>query len=306
MAPAAAGSAGRALFEGFTHREFTLSDVRVHAAVGGIGPPLLLLHGHPQTHAMWHKVAPALAERFTVVAPDLRGYGDSSKPPGTADHANYSKRAMAADQVELMRQLGFERFAVLAHDRGARVTHRLALDHPASVSRAILLDIAPTLAMYEQTTMEFARAYFHWFFFIQPAPYPERLLGADVEFHMRSVMGGRHAGLQAFAPEAWAEYVRCARDPATIHGWCEDYRAAASIDLEHDREDRRLGRRAACPLLVLWGRHGVIERCFAPLEEWRRAAHSVAGKALDCGHYIAEEAPRALLDEAIPFLEPPA
>jgi len=202
-----------------------------------------------------------------------------------------------------MGRLGFGRFAVLAHDRGARVAHRLAVDHPGSVSRAIFLDIAPTLAMYEQTTMAFARAYFHWFFLIQPAPYPERLLGADVEFHMRSMMGGRHAGLQAFAPEAWAEYVRCARDPATVHGWCEDYRAAASIDLDHDREDRRLGRRMTCPLLVLWGHHGVIERCFAPLDEWRRVAQDVRGKALDCGHYIAEEAPQALLDEAVPFLE---
>jgi haloacetate dehalogenase len=292
-----------AMFESFETKRVALPEAQIHAVVGGSGPPLLLLHGHPQTHAMWHKIAPRLAERFTVVASDLRGYGDSSKPAGRPDHSNYSKRAMALDQVDLMQALGFSGFRVLAHDRGARVAHRLALDHPERVSRMVLLDIAPTLAMYERTTMDFARAYFHWFFLIQPAPYPETLLGADVEFHMRSVMGGRHAGLAAFAPEAWAEYVRCARDPATIHGWCEDYRAAASIDLELDRADRDRGHRVACPILVLWGGHGVIERCFAPLDEWRRVAADVRGRALACGHYIAEEAPRALLDEVLPFLE---
>ena len=296
-------SAGEGLFQGFATHRVSLGEVEIHAVVGGSGPPLLLLHGHPQTHAMWHRVAPRLAERFTVVASDLRGYGDSGKPPGRPDHSNYAKRAMALDQVELMRHLGFSRFVVLAHDRGARVAHRMAVDHAERVSRMVLLDIAPTLAMYEKTTMAFARAYFHWFFLIQPHPYPETLLNANVEFHMRSVMGGRHAGLSAFAPEAWAEYVRCARDPAAVHGWCEDYRAAASIDLEHDREDREGGRRVSCPLLVLWGRHGVIERCFSPLDEWRRVAKDVRGKALDCGHYIAEEAPQALLDEALPFLD---
>src|SRR5579871_4000907 len=183
------------MFDGYTARRVAVGDVHIHAVIGGSGPPLLLLHGHPQTHAMWHKVAAELARRFTVVATDLRGYGDSSKPAGLPDHSNYAKRAMAADQVELMGKLGFSRFAVLAHDRGARVAHRMAVDHPQAASRIVLLDIAPTLAMYEQTTMELARAYFHWFFLIQPAPYPETLLSGHVEFHMRSMMGGRYAGL---------------------------------------------------------------------------------------------------------------
>lgn len=291
------------MFPGFEQRMFPVDhEVTIKAVIGGSGPPLLLLHGHPQTHAMWHRVAPALAKRFTVIATDLRGYGDSAKPHGTADHANYAKRAMAADQVALMRQLGFPRFRLVAHDRGARVAHRLAMDHANAVEKLALLDIAPTLAMYEQTTMQFAQAYFHWFLLIQPYPYPETLLSADVEFHMRSVMGGRHAGMSAFAPEAFAEYVRCAKLAGTVHGWCEDYRAAATIDLEHDRADRAAGLKLAMPLLVLWGKHGVIERCFKPLDEWNKVAADVRGQALPCGHYIAEEAPDALLAELNAFL----
>jgi haloacetate dehalogenase len=290
------------LFPDFAHRRIVANDMTINAVVGGSGPPLLLLHGHPQTLAIWHRVAPTLARRFTVVATDLRGYGDSAKPLGLADHSNYSKRAMAADQVGVMRALGFDRFRLVAHDRGARVAHRLVLDHPAAVERCVLLDIAPTLAMYEQTSRDFAQAYFHWFFLIQPAPYPETLLGANPEFHLKSVMGGRHAGLTAFAPEALAEYLRCARDPATIHGWCEDYRAAATIDLEHDRIDRDAGRKIATPLHILWGAHGVIQRCFKPLDEWSKLASNVTGAALPCGHYIPEEAPDALLAELDKFL----
>ncbi|MEO7404297.1 MAG: alpha/beta hydrolase, partial [Burkholderiales bacterium] len=213
-----------------------------------------------------------------------------------------SKRAMAAEQLAVMRSLGFDRFRLVAHDRGARVAHRLVLDAPQTVKRCVLLDIAPTLAMYEQTSRDFAEAYFHWFFLIQPAPYPETLLGANPEFHVKSVMGGRHAGLAAFAPEALAEYLRCARDPATIHGWCEDYRAAATIDLEHDRVNRDSGDKIATPMLVLWGAHGVIQRCFDPLAEWRKLAANVEGKALSCGHYVPEEAPAALLEELERFL----
>jgi haloacetate dehalogenase len=289
------------MFERFSHRQFAVSDVSINGVVGGSGPPLLLLHGHPQTCAMWHKVAARLAERYTVVATDLRGYGASSKPQGLADHSNYSKRAMAVDQVAVMKQLGYESFLLCAHDRGARVAHRMALDWPAQVKKLIVLDIAPTLAMYEQTDMAFATAYFHWFFLIQPHPYPETLLGADVEFHMRKVMGGRHAGLQPFTPDAWQEYVRAAKDPATLHGWCEDYRAAATIDLEHDRADRDRGHRVACPLLVLWGAHGVIERCFKPLQDWARVADDVRGHAVPSGHYIPEEIPEVLLDEIHSF-----
>ena len=293
------------MLQGFTRRDVEANGICVRAAFGGSGPALLLLHGHPQTHAIWHRVAPALARHFTVVASDLRGYGDSSKPAGEPGHANYSKRTMAADQVALMRALGHERFAVLAHDRGARVAHRMAMDHPGRITRMALLDIAPTLAMYEQTSMAFARAYWHWFFLIQPAPFPETLINADPVFYLRKLMGSRFAGLGPFAPEAMAEYERCMRDPACVHGMCEDYRAAATIDLEHDRADRDAGRRLACPLLVLWGAQGVIQQCFDPLAEWRRVATDVRGQALACGHYIPEEAPEALLAEVLPFLSSP-
>jgi haloacetate dehalogenase len=276
--------------------------VTINAIVGGSGPPLLLLHGHPQTHAIWHRVAPRLAEHFTVVACDLRGYGDSSKPQGAPDHANYSKRAMAADMVAVMQSLGFATFRVLAHDRGARVAHRLALDHPQAVERMALLDIAPTLAMYEQTSDAFARAYWHWFFLIQPAPLPERLIEADPAAYVRDVMGKRSAGLAPFDPRALAEYQRCLALPGAAHGICEDYRAAATIDLEHDRFDRDAGNRLALPLMVLWGEQGVVGRCFDPLAEWQRVAADVQGGALPCGHYIAEEAPDTLLERVLPFL----
>jgi haloacetate dehalogenase len=276
--------------------------VRVHGRIGGSGAPLLLLHGHPQTHAIWHRVAPALAERFTVVAIDLRGYGDSGRPAADAAHENHSKRAMALDALAAMRHHGFERFGVLAHDRGARVAHRLAADHPAAVERMLLLDIAPTLAMYEHTSEAFARAYWHWFFLIQPPPLPEALIASDPVRYVRSVMGGRHAGLAPFAPEVLAEYERCAAIPGSAESICEDYRASAGIDLDHDREDRRLGRRLSMPLLVLWGEEGVVHRCFDPLREWQLVADDVRGRPLACGHYIAEEAPDALLDAALPFL----
>jgi len=276
--------------------------VTINAIVGGSGPPLLLLHGHPQTHAIWHRVAPRLAEHFTVVACDLRGYGESSKPQGAPDHANYSKRAMAADMVAVMQSLGFATFRVLAHDRGARVAHRLAQDHPQAVERMALLDIAPTLAMYEQTSDTFARAYWHWFFLIQPAPLPERLIEADPAAYVRDVMGKRSAGLAPFDPRALAEYQRCLALPGAAHGICEDYRAAATIDLEHDRLDRDAGNRLALPLMVLWGEQGVVGRCFDPLAEWQRVADDVRGEALPCGHYIAEEAPDMLLERVLPFL----
>ncbi len=291
------------LFPGFqAFRITTDTEVEIAGEIGGAGPPLLLLHGHPQTHAIWHKVAPALGRHFTLVACDVRGYGDSSKPAGVQDHANYSKRTMAADMLAVMRFHGFERFGVMAHDRGARVAHRLMADHPAAVERAVLLDIAPTLAMYEQTGDAFARAYWHWFFLIQPAPLPERLIEADPAAYLRDVMGRRSAGLAPFDPRALDEYRRCLALPGTAHGICEDYRAAAGIDLEHDRLDREAGRQLAMPLLVLWGEHGVVQRCFDPLAEWRKVAARVDGEALPCGHYIPEEAPDALLARALPFL----
>ena len=292
-----------ALFPNFRALQVEVDPtVTINAIVGGSGPPLLLLHGHPQTHAIWHRVAPRLAEQFTVVACDLRGYGDSSKPQGAPDHANYSKRAMAADMVAVMQSLGFATFRVLAHDRGARVAHRLAQDHPQAVERMALLDIAPTLAMYEQTSDTFARAYWHWFFLIQPAPLPERLIEADPAAYVRDVMGKRSAGLAPFDPRALAEYQRCLALPGAAHGICEDYRAAATIDLEHDRFDRDAGNRLALPLMVLWGEQGVVGRCFDPLAEWQRVAADVQGGALPCGHYIAEEAPDMLLERVLPFL----
>lgn len=292
-----------ALFPGFTARDLDAGGVRIRARVGGSGSPVLLLHGYPQTHAMWHRVAAPLAERFTVVAADLRGYGDSEKPPTAPDHAPYSKRAMAADLVGAMAALGFGTFHLVGHDRGGRVGHRLALDHPGRVVTLTVLDIAPTLAMYEQTDMEFARAYYHWFFFIQPAPLPERLVGADPEFFLREKLRAWSQGRWPFAEDAFAEYLRCFRDPATIHASCEDYRAAATIDLAHDRADRQAGRRVRCPILALWGERGTVHRCFRPLEEWRKASDAgVEGGPLPSGHYLPEEVPDEVLGVLLPFL----
>ncbi|APQ12505.1 alpha/beta hydrolase [Pseudomonas oryzihabitans] len=287
------------LFPGFAQHRLSVNGVELNCRVGGSGPALLLLHGHPQSHVMWHRVAPRLAERFTLVAADLRGYGDSAKP-AAADEA-YSKRTLARDNVELMRLLGHERFAVLAHDRGARVAHRLALDHPAAVERLMLLDIAPTLAMYRQTDEAFARAYWHWFFLIRPAPLPERLIEADPEGYLKGVMGTRSAGLAPFPPEVLAEYLRCLSLPGTARGICEDYRASAGIDLVHDQADFDAGRRLELPLRVLWGAEGTVGRCFDPLAEWRQVATQVSGRALPGGHYLAEELPELVLQEALAF-----
>ncbi|HUP96805.1 MAG TPA: alpha/beta hydrolase [Usitatibacter sp.] len=290
------------LLPGFDERVHCLDGIDIHAAVGPrrAGPALLLLHGYPQTHAIWHKVALRLAERFNVVASDLRGYGDSGKPASTPDHAPYSKRVMAADQVALMRSLGHEKFFVAGHDRGGRVGHRMAVDHAGRVARLAVLDIAPTLAMYEQTNEAFARAYWHWFFLILPAPIPERMIGNDLEGVLPAKMGSGSAGLSPFAPEAWAEYVRCFT-PGMVHASCEDYRAAASIDLEHDRSDREAGRKVRCPLLALWGARGVVEKCFKPLDEWRRVADDVRGRALPAGHYLPEEVPELVAGELEKF-----
>jgi haloacetate dehalogenase len=279
------------------------SGVDIVGMKRGDGPPLLLLHGHPQTHEIWHRCADELARHFTVIATDLRGYGASGKPASDAHHMPYSKRAMAADQLAVMRHFGFERFLVCAHDRGARVAHRLVMDHPDAVDRLMLLDIAPTLAMYEATDRAFATAYFHWFFLIQPAPLPEELIEANPRAYVDRVMGNRHAGLAPFAPHALQAYRDALAAPGTIHAICEDYRASASIDLEHDREDIERGRKIACPLRVLWGEQGVIERCFDALAEWRKVARDVSGRALPCGHYIPEERPDELLNEMLSFFK---
>jgi haloacetate dehalogenase len=291
------------LFPGFARRLVPLEGIDIHAVIGPRrdAPAVLLLHGYPQTHAIWHRVAPALAARFNVVASDLRGYGDSGKPPTDGQHAPYSKRAMARDQVELMRALGHERFFVVGHDRGGRVAHRLAVDHPGAVLRIAVLDIAPTLAMYDKTDDAFARAYWHWFFLIQPAFVPERMIGGDPRFYLRAKMAESH-DRGVFDPEAWAEYERCFT-PGAVHASCEDYRAAASIDLEHDRADLGAGRRVRAPLLALWGAHGVVERCFDALDEWRRVADDVRGHALPSGHYIPEEVPELLIRELENFFD---
>src|SRR5512134_1022188 len=276
------------------------NGIELNVRHGGAGPPLLLLHGFPQTHAIWHRIAPRLAEHHYLVMPDLRGYGDSDKPASTADHAPYSKRSMALDVVELMRSFGFERFFVCGHDRGGRVAHRLALDHPRAVARLMLLDISPTRTMYERTTMEFATLYYHWFFLIQPEPLPETLIGAEPDFYLRTKLGGwGSAGTSFFDPRALAEYERCFT-PAAIHAMCEDYRAAATIDLQHDREDE--DRRIECPLRVLWGERGVVHRLFAPLADWQaKSKLPVSGGTTPTGHYIAEEAPDLLADEMLEF-----
>jgi haloacetate dehalogenase len=289
------------MLESFSTFDLLRDGVRLHGRIGGSGPPLLLLHGHPQTHVIWHRVAPELAQHFTLVMLDLRGYGDSGRPASDLEHARYSKREMALDALQVMQHHGFERFGVLAHDRGARVAHRLAADHPHAVDRLMLLDIAPTLAMYENTSDTFARAYWHWFFLIQPPPLPEALIESDPVRYVRSVMGGRHAGLAPFTPEAIAEYERCAKLDGTAHAICEDYRASATIDLEHDQADVTAARRLAQPLRVLWGEHGVVGRCFDVLDLWRERADDVSGETLPCGHYIPEEAPRELLAQALSF-----
>ena len=291
------------MFNNFQIGTVERDGVRLHTRAGGAGSPLLLLHGHPQSMAMWHKVLPALMARHRVVLMDLRGYGDSSRPTADAQHRNHSKREMALDAIVVMRAHGFERFDVLAHDRGARVAHRLAVDHPQALQRLMLLDIAPTLAMYQNTSEAFARAYWHWFALIQPAPLPEALIDSDPVRYVRSVMGGRHAGLTPFTPEALAEYERCAAIEGTATSICEDYRASAGIDLEHDRADVQAGRRLTQPLRVLWGEHGAVGRCFDVLALWRERASQVTGQSLPCGHYLAEELPDQVAAQALNFFQ---
>ena len=288
------------MFEGFDSFSAPVNGVEIYGVKAGSGPPLLLLHGYPQTHVMWHKVAPRLAERFTVVAPDLRGYGNSSKPESALDHSTYSKRTMAQDMVVLMTSLGFDRFSILAHDRGARVAHRLALDSPEVVSRMVLLDIAPTREMYSNTHDRFARAYWHWFFLIQPAPLPERMIGVDPKGYWLKKCGSGSAGLEPFTPEALAAYLDAFDDPAAIAASCEDYRAAATIDLVHDDEDG--GRKIECPICVLWGDKGVIEAHFDCLALWRIRAEHVEGEALPGGHYLPEEVPDDVVARTLEFL----
>ena len=289
------------LFPGFETHRIRSNGVTIHAVVGGEGPPLLMLHGYPQSHVMWHRLAPKLARHYTVVCPDLRGYGDSSKPRGLPDHSNYAKRTMAQDMVGVMTRLGHARFHLVGHDRGARVGHRLACDHGPQVVRTFTaIDIAPTLAMFEATDMAFARAYYHWFLMLQPAPLAEKMMAAVAPYHILAGSGLSAKGLKAFSKAALAEYVRAFSDPRTIHATCEDYRASGGIDLEHDRADRR--NKLAMPVQVLWGRRGVVGTQFDCLATWRKVARNVTGQAIDCGHFIPDEAPVETLAAIREFL----
>jgi haloacetate dehalogenase len=285
------------LFPGFERVRIQTSGAHIHGVKGGNGPALLLLHGWPQSHAEWHYIAPRLAREFTVIATDLRGYGDSSKPEDAVKHAAYSKRAMARDQVEVMQQLGFQRYAVVGHDRGGRVAHRMALDHAECVTRVAVLDIVPTLKLYTSVSKALATAYYHWFFLIQPAPFPETLLGGQEEFLLRSVLRGQIP--KNIGDTVFQHYLRCMRQPGTLHAMCEDYRAAASIDLEHDRADPR---KIACPLLVLWGLKGAMQPLYDVLATWRERASDVRGQGLDCGHWMPEELPDEVYTQLRTFL----
>jgi haloacetate dehalogenase len=282
------------MLSGFAHRMIDVGDARIAVSSAGEGPPLLLLHGYPQTRSCWHRVAPGLARRFTVVAADLRGYGQSSKPPGGPDHGAYAKRAMAADMVAAMEALGHTRFAVAGHDRGGRVVHRMALDHPDRITRAAVLDIVPTRTLFARTDQAFATAYYHWFFLIQPDGLPETMIGRDPEWFLRETIRRWSGRAEPVAEEALREYARWFADPAAIHASCEDYRAAAGIDLAHDAEDG--DARIACPLLVLWGEHGAMHRLHDVLGAWRPMAGEVRGRALPAGHFLPEECPDATLD----------
>ncbi len=290
------------MFEGFTRREIRTTGATIVTVCGGSGPPVLLMHGNPFTHASWHAVAPVLARDFTVVCTDLRGYGDSSKPPGGENHVNYSFRAMAQDQVEVMAALGFTRFAAAGHDRGARVLHRMCLDHPDRVERAAFLDILPQHHLLNHINLGFAVFSYHWFFMVQPYDLPERLMSAAPDFFITRKLAKTSQGLSFFGPEALAEYIRCIKNPATIHAMCEDYRATIGIDLEMDTADVAAGRKVDCPVLLLWGATGGVGRHHKPAEIWPRYASDIRrAVALPCGHYLSEECPEETAAELHAF-----
>jgi len=289
------------MLDGFSQKQIETDGAVIHASIAGDGPPILLLHGYPQTSAMWHKIAPRLAQRFTVVATDLRGYGRSEKPAGGPRHINYSKRAMGLDQLQVMQALGFDRFQLVGHDRGARVAHRMALDFPDAIERVALLDIAPTETMYALSDKRFATAYYHWYFLIQPYDLPERLIGADPEYYLRRTLATWSRVPNSFSEGAMSEYLRWFREPDTIHANCEDYRAAASIDLDHDAADS--DRLILQPLLVLWGQLGIVGQLFDVMDSWREKAARLVGAALPCGHFLPEEAPDETLDHLNNFLK---
>ncbi|MDJ0650124.1 MAG: alpha/beta hydrolase [Xenococcaceae cyanobacterium MO_188.B19] len=285
----------------FKQKIIQTQEAKINTFIGGQGYPLLLLHGYPQNHYMWHKIAYRLAENFTVIVTDLRGYGDSSKPQGKADHSNYSKRAIAKDQVEVMSKLGYDKFHLVGHDRGARVAHRLTLDYPQQVTKLAVLDIIPTYELYTTSDQEFATAYYHWFFLIQPYPFPETLISSNPEYFLSHCLQSWSKTKDTFSTEAKAEYLRCFSDPKTIHGTCEDYRASADIDLVHDAEN--MDKKVTCPLLTLWGNKGIIGKKYDVIASWKKRAINVVGKGLDCGHFLPEEAPEATYKNLQKFLE---
>ncbi|MFO7529984.1 MAG: alpha/beta hydrolase [Marinobacter sp.] len=288
--------------EPFEYRQVNAGGITINVAHAGSGRPLLLLHGYPQNHLMWHKVALELAGEFHVICCDLRGYGDSDKPDSDSEHLAYSKRQMAVDMVAVMGAFGHEQFSVVGHDRGARVAHRLCLDFPDRVDRACVMDIAPTLHMFEHTDQNFATGYYHWFFLIQPDGLPEHMIGLDPDYYLREKLRRWSAPGAEFDPGAVADYIRCFSAPETIHASCEDYRAAATVDLDHDRADRDAGRKVVCPLLVLWGKKGFVNRTYDVLSVWRDYGSNVQGKALECGHFLPEEAPEPVIDELRRFM----
>jgi haloacetate dehalogenase len=288
------------LLPDFEWKDVTANGVRIRAAIGGKGPPLLLVHGFPQMHLTWYKIAPTLSKRFTVILPDIRGYGDSDKPDGGENHINYSKREMARDLIELTRAFGFTRFSVVSHDRGARITHRMALDFPEALERAVIIDIVPTADSYAATNKEFATSYYHWFFLIQPFDLPEHMIMGDTDYFLSKTLARQIRTDGASDPRVFEEYRRCFSDPALVHAVCEDFRASASIDLQHDAADST--KRVQAPLMILWGKHGIIEQQFDALRLWREKATTVEGRGVDCGHCIQEEKPEELMAELDRFL----
>ena len=289
------------MFDKFKSATRQVGEETIHFVMGGSGHPILLLHGYPQTHVMWHKIADQLAEHYTVVASDLRGYGDSSKPKTDQMHKPYSKRASGNDQIQLMKILGFDKFILIGHDRGGRVGHRMALDHPEVIEKLVVMDIAPTYLMYTTADLEFATAYYHWFFLIQPYDIPERLIGHDPGFYLEKKLGQWGRDSRAFTKEAMSEYHRCF-SPDTIHASCEDYRASATIDIKHDEMDLAKGNKIQCPLLCLWGLLGFVGRKYDVIAEWSEWADNVEGYGVPCGHYLPEEAPEETLAAILRFL----
>ena len=288
--------------EGFTLMDARLeTEIKMRFAIGGKGPALMLVHGHPHTHIIWRKVAPLLAQKYTVVLPDLRGYGDTDKPESTPDHRPYSKKEMAKDLISLMRLLNRPTFVFVGHDRGARVGHRLALDYPESVTKAVFVDIAPTATMYALTNKEFATKYFWWFFLIQPEPFPEKLIGFDPDYFLHHHIDGQIKIKGCVEDKAFDEYLRCYKDPRTIHAICEDYRAAATIDLDDDKEDA--DKKIQCPLYLLWGARGTVGKLYDVVGTWKEKAVTVSGEALDCGHSPEEECPSGFLEKVLAFLD---